>query len=660
MDSIAEELNLYRTVVSMTGDVLYKYDILNDTMELFFGRADMSRYGSVVRGYTKMLSEQAASRQNEGVEAEEFIGNLSGDDKGFFECEAKLNNYLGIIKWYKVMGKTLYDDNNMPQYIVGRMTDIDSVKNEARQSGYQENLYDRLTGLLNKSGIKAKLKEKCAELNGAEGAFLHFSIDRFTDICAEQDKSFGENIIINMAQLLKSVFPYDAHIGRYKKSEFCVIFYGNDADKRFMSRLEELRNQISQMNFNGIEENGISISGGVYIGPFKPGEEYEIREKTGIALSYSRHHGNGSTITYSNELDEMYQGFNEHMSNDEEINNVKFDHQLVENALEILSERGEVEEAINLIFRNIGIKYNLDRIVLQELDSSDRSVKNTYNWVNKNNQYLKGIIAREKQPDYDMLYQLFEEEDIVIVSDTHNCEALRDYNMSSDLKSFVRCKFGNYNTRGCISFECYMRKHEWSDSEIKTFKLITKLVSTCLLTVRSYEEMLRINESYETHDALTGYHKYDVFLKEAQEYIEKHSNEGSTYAVMCTGMKDFMQVNARYGYDVGDKILKGYADTIRSGEGRFIIGARMNADNFVVLVHMFDSRGNQVSLASVGDMSERFIKEYSVLCPEINLETRAGLAIVRNGNVPLQEYVDRAFRLRTMAKEQGQLIMMEQ
>lgn len=80
-------------------------------------------------------------------------------------------------------------------------------------------------------------------------------------------------------------------------------------------------------------------------------------------------------------------------------------------------------------------------------------------------------------------------------------------------------------------------------------------------------------------DSLTGYRNEQKFMIDAEEAIRKNSEEN--YAILYADIKNFKYVNEIFGYDVGDKLLKYWADginkTIRDGE----VFARFNVDNLV-------------------------------------------------------------------------------
>ncbi len=641
MDKIKEELDIYKTVASMTGDIVYRYDIAEDSMELIFGRADMSKYGSTINNYVQMLYRQRSTGLGQGISVDDLIQGLKSPERGYFECKACISNSMGTVKWYNIIGRTTYDDYNEPKYIVGKMTEFDEIRSLRYENG-DTGSYDRLTGFFDERGIKKKLIEKCNELSGEEAAFIKLKVE---ELQADEDKEGSDNIVVSAAQCIKRAFQYDAYMGRSEQNEFYIIYCGKDNNDNLIARLDDLKNAI----ISSVKQAGIDVivNCGVYEGNFNSGQGHNIREKAHLAFIKAKYNYPGSIVKYSGELEKEFN------TSHRNLENVEFDHKLVESALDIMSGSGDIDEAISLIFSEICKKYDLDRIVVHELDSRTETVRTTYNWISKARPYLESIILKERPIDRDVLEHICDKNDIIIAPDVLTMEQDEYYEkiQATGIKAFVHCVFtGYHHIIGCIGFECYTGRREWRATEIKTFKLISKILSTFLINMREYEELLFINESYETHDALTGLYKREAFKKEADKYIRYA--KGEELAVIYTGMKEFILINSRFGYDIGDKVLKGYANAIADDE-RFVMGCRVNADNIVALVKVFDARGNRISSSEINRINNAFLEEYEHICPGMDINIVAGISIINEKNQSLDYYIDRAFEARGRAINSG-------
>ncbi len=635
LNNLQEELEVYKTVAAMSGDILYKYDIAKDTISFYSGMGNAARYGTVINNYSQVLHRHGDNSNESGPR--NFIHLLKHPDNGYFECETRLPGIAQIPKWFGIIGKPVYDDNNEPVYVVGKMTDIDFKKNIYSPTTGDYDFTDPLTGLLNKSGVKNKLAAICSKINGEEACFLNLIIN---GLKSDEDT-------VNVAQCLKRVFPFDVEIGRNKQNQFYIAYFGANMGEAFLSKLDSLIEKI-----HAVTVEDIRISGGVYVGPFVSGEEYEIRERAHMAMMASRLNNTEEINTYSADIAKITSA-GKALVADEEFSDAEFDNNLVERTLDIMYHSGNVEEAITHIFTSVGKKYNIDRIIVTEGDNVEKDVNILYTWESDSVKYLEGMDMHKIIPDYDYYNRLFKRHDLIVCEDIETTEMPSDLKarmMTVGLKSIIHCAYtDNHKKYGSVGFENYGTKHKWTDKEIRTVKLITRLITVCLLNARSYEEMLIDKEAFETRDSLTGLYKYETFLAEAKNYVNK--NKGQRLAIMYTGMKNFLAVNSRFGYDAGDNLLTAFAN-LMTNEQRFIMGSRINADNYVFLVKAFDTRGNLVSASTVNRLSEALFNQVGTDYSGVDISVTAGISLL-DDDEPMKNHVKSAFEARGRAYNEG-------
>lgn len=632
---LEDELQVYKTVIAMSGDIIYRYDIENDTITLYSGNTNMARYGTVIKNYSQMLHRQEEVSGQSGVR--NFIHNLKHSDRGYFECEACLPGMSQNPKWYSIIGRTEYDDNNAPYAVLGKMTDIDIKRNILSSGRDGIDFTDKLTGILDKRGTKNRLASLCSKMNGEEGCFLTLLINGL-----EKDED-----IVNVAQYIKRLFPFDTDYGRNKQNQFYIIYTGHDVNRAFLSKLEQIIPEIKK-----IVVSEVCISGGLYKGPFAVGEDYEIREKAHMAMMTAKLNNLEKINVYTNSMGQKEET-NAMLSAEDEFADVEFDHALLERTLDIMYHSGNVDEAIEHIFRTVGKKFNIDRVVVCEADRNDGVVKSPYTWINDDVPYLKGMNLDGIIPDYDCFCEMVNHNDLIVSSDVEELNVaghIKARMKTVGLKSIIHCTYSdNHYKIGSVGFENYGTRHKWTDKEIRTIKFITRLITVCLLNARSYEEMLLTKESYDTRDALTGLYKYESFIAEVNNYVKQH--RGQLLAVMYTGMKNFLAVNSRFGYDAGDALLTKYAN-LMCQDDRFIMGCRVNADNYVFLVKAFDVRGNRVSSSTINRINEELFNRLEQDYNGVDISITAGISIM-DDDEPVREHIKHAFEARGRAYNEG-------
>lgn len=645
MERYKDELDLYRAVAAMSGDVLFRYDISQDVMELFYGRMEMSKYGSTIHHYLQLLKKTNMLGMTEESAAEKFILALETGEPSSFECEIQLSNRIGSYRWYYVIGKTEYGDDNCPKYLIGKMRDIDEQKYQTN-SITRDLQIDGLTSILTRDFLKKKLSEKCQECDGKAGAGAVISIDEFHNLTGE-DQRLQNQLVAQVVQCIEACFHENVVLGRIQEDEFAVIYFGKDINSEFLPRLENLVECVSEVELEGHPEVKVTLSVGAYCGVYRRTKEHQLFEKVMSALNTAKYQGKEKIVVYSDEMDTRLKVQSRYLKSNDEVSNIKFDHKLVESSLEIMSDTGNIEEAIKHIFDEIGKRYNLDRIVVREMNAKERKMSISYNWINPKTPSIAGRIATEQLVVYDILEKTYQDDGVVIVEDIDKVDFdpdVADKVRALGMKSFVHCIFsGNAELCGCIGFESYTARRRWKTTEIKTFKLVTKLISSFLLNMRSYEEMLLMNKSYETHDALTGLAKFEVFVKEAESYVK--TNPTVKCGILYTEIDNFTKINDLYGYDVGDRVLKIYAGILKSKENRFLVGCRMKADHFIVLILEFDTRGNKATATFVDRLNEEFQQGIKELCKEVELSLKGAVISVADSDTLLKQYMERAIEI---------------
>ncbi len=640
MDRLNDEINVYKTIAAINGRTPFRYNVTADYMEFYFANDDMAGYGSTMNNYVMMLKGQSNMAGHNRIKVDDLIDCLTKDDCASPECEARLSFHGEEPRWYRV--KAVRQKCNDVTYLTGEFTDINSQKSG---DGFSESAdeWDPPTGLLSKSALKRRFAEKCIQQNGGEGAFLDILVDGFR----ARPKEVNERIIINMGLCLRRIFDINAYVGRGNNNEFFVVCYGKNSRDSIAGVLDALRNEVSKMQGEEFNSSPVTLSCGIYMGPFNAYDDYDIREKAHMALLTAKRKGGGATVWYTEDSHEEYVGA-------DSIDAV-FVQELLENALEKMSTGSRIEDVVYECFSTVGTKFGLDRIFVHELNEKTKEVYNSYNWYTPLYPYVEGIVQRNRLMEYDVLSDIYANQKIIAVSDAENYsgnEELMSQIRAKGLKSFVRCIFdGGHGIKGCVGYECYVGRHEWSEGELRVFKTVSQLISSFLLNVREYDNLITETVSNDRYDYVTGLIKYDYFLEDAKKLI-KDGTDGQ-YAIVYLGFMDFMSVNARYGYDAGNMLLKGLAELLGQSADRVILASRINADNYVALVNTYDSRGSAISPEMVTSLGDIFDGRYGRECPGVDISFNAGIAIITDIELPVDDYIKKAYAAKGFARNMG-------
>lgn len=641
MNNTNEELDLYREVYAMTGDVVYKYSIADDAMVIYKSSDFNSRYGTVINNYVEMLRKQSCT-DDEKKRLDAYINAISSGTTGFFEMELKLKFNGSEGNWYRTIGKTIYDDNNTPVYVIGKLILLGtSSEGESGGTALRENI-DSLTGILKASEFKKQFAAKCEEFNGVPGGFIIITVREADNGFTEGIDEIKDNAYIDVVQRLKRLFYYNSIIGRIKADEFVVAYYGRAVSTEFLNKVDDFKEDLKEMEIRGVKDGVITVSGGVYCGNFERDRMFAILNKASMAMAFAKYSGGNTIQIYTEDMEEVFHTYN---SESRRIKNaiMKIEHKLIKNTLEVLTDKDDVDETIRELFDIVGKEYNLDKVVMYEFDIAGQKIENTYFWGKPGKE---PPVLKKTSIDYRTIDWFNLKTEMAVVSDASQIKEADPLSviMTEGMKSFVVAGFQVGTVNGCISFENHTVKHKWLESELKIFEIVRRLVSTCLINIRLYREMLSNSRSSNNFDALTGLYKQNVFLEEANKYIALHENE--QLGIVSVKLDGFLRINEYYGFDAGDDILRKYTQVLKNNKGRFIMGCRINADNVVALVRLFDDRGRILSEATVDMLYQKFMQECRNKYPVVELRIKSGLAKIVNDGCDISAYIAFADKIK--------------
>ena len=632
-----KELALYREISSMTGEVLYSYSIREDIMVMYKGDSAQKGASTTINNYVDMLKMQNYSdeyRENMNL----YIEALSSGNQSFFsyEIKTKMDGYQE--NSYKVVGKTVYDDNNEAVSIIGKMYPIEEYDNDLIGK------HGRSTGVLKVKEFREQLAQKYDEHNGRVGGFLLLSL---TDVHRPTGDGFEaelKKLYVNIAQCLARLFSYNAIIGRLRKDEFSVVYFGRDISGEFLPKIEELKNELDELVGPGLMDAGLRICGGVTCENFDNDGKYMAFVNAGKAMDFAKYTGKNSLWLYTEDLGEAYHSYR---SEDRRIKTaqMKLEHKLIQNTFKVLSETQDVKKTILEMFDIAGKAFDIDRISMYENGADQAAEPVIYTWEKE--EQCQCYANRLMAINPDLIKWINNSVKMAVVPDATKVEGDDPlYGALTDkIKAFVITGYKVGNVSGCISFECHDKKRRWTSEELNIFELITRTISTSLITVKLYHELLNAQEEGLKYDALTELYKYNIFLEEANEYIATHSDE--KLAIVSLTLDGFVRVNQFYGFEAGDEVLKGYASVLKNDKQRFIMGCRLNADNLVGLMRLFDNRGSMISEATASVMYAEFLREMSSRYPAVQMSVKAGMSRVDSNGMGITEYIEAADKIKT-------------
>lgn len=162
------------------------------------------------------------------------------------------------------------------------------------------------------------------------------------------------------------------------------------------------------------------------------------------------------------------------------------------------------------------------------------------------------------------------------------------------------------------------------------------------------EELLR---NLSTHDSLTGLGN-KILLKEEFE-IEKAKCKRfkNKLAIFFLDLYDFKLINDYYGHEVGDKVLKAFAEKLRSVLRDYDLIARIGGDEFVILINDINKPNNIPFIANkiINSFEEPIILDDK----KFNISLNIGISIFPDDSEELEDLIKKADFAMYYAKTLG-------
>jgi two-component system cell cycle response regulator len=131
------------------------------------------------------------------------------------------------------------------------------------------------------------------------------------------------------------------------------------------------------------------------------------------------------------------------------------------------------------------------------------------------------------------------------------------------------------------------RRGAFGDAVRPTLEVLASHVAVSLSNAR----MLKRLEEMATTDGMTGLYNKRALTEIARQKLGSATRFGKPLSVLVCDIDHFKKVNDTYGHDVGDVVIKGFADVLRRVKRTTDAVARFGGEEFVLVCEETDERG---------------------------------------------------------------------
>ena len=617
-DALELEREKTEIISSLFDDWIYEYNIKEKKIRTIRGTG--SKYNLSEDSLSAPETLSVADLHPDDKESFEQFCHLAinSTEPGYAETRIKINEEY---RWVALTTKLLLDQQGEPYSVIGRFSDINEKKLEELELK-EKAMRDALTGLYNRSAFKEKAEELVDEVvQSGEGnpVMLIIDIDHFKQINDRFGHLFGDTVILNLTDILNTMFGDNGIIGRFGGDEFIVFL------RRFDRKELELKIALVREKFSSKAETGGDADTRCSIGISIFGQDgiavEDLIRNADNALYYVKENGRDN---YAFCDDSMKLRFSDEyrMKHAERPipNNARVAEEITEYALELLEGTTELKTAVNLLLSKMGRRFNLACVSIREYDRERPSI--SYLWKDEEKFHISRpqnvYLSKE---EWKWLNEKYRENQIVEFADVEELPResaqYRVYHANEIVSLLQSPLISEGKTFGYISYVDTARR-DWTEEEKHPLIMLSRLIGNYLAREKAYQRIRQKIELMKSFDEVTGLLKFDKFKEVAQAVLEQ-GNKNVQYGLVSVDFSHFKYFNEIYGFRSGDEVLKDFAESVAKHNPRAVAACRDYADNFLVMVMVqspaaFRHNIETYNQAFVANQNQKFADSKLELC----------------------------------------------
>lgn len=514
---------------------------------------------------------------------------------------------------------------------------------------------DVTTGLWNRQAVRAKIEQFLLEDFGTgQHAMLILDIDNFRSLNESMGRVFGDTVIQMIADGILSCIQEEDVAGRVGGDEF-LIFLKNRTKEEIVETAMCLT-QLFYEIYTG-DESDVSVTGSTGISLYpKDGKRFEeLFRKADEAMYVMKSRGKNWYHFYTDsDEEEFHPSTRKGRYRFEAVNRFPdiddYNRELVRFAFDALAYTKIMSGGMNIVLDRIGRQYGLDRIRIMRVDYENRAFEGLYMWQDR-------IVVLPSEPEIyghfasaEDLRRSFGDTGIIQLERVEQAELFPDVYegcVEMGITACICC--GIYNAAdemlAYVGFELRSGTRKWTKEERDTFCFVTKLITHFLLVNQNSRQSSRQIERLSNFDKVTGLYLYNNFKAEASRIISA-AGPGKL-AIINSDIRNFKYINDTYGLEVGDRILRAFAEKAIINNRFCMAGCRVYADNFMALVRV---SSEEMLAEHIVQTNAEFEQEQRMKYPSSDFTIYTGAYIIQD-QTDLVKILDGAGLAKKSVKE---------
>ena len=648
---INEKFHKYEKMLSKSNISVYEYYPATDTAV----KLDASL--NIVRKISPYMNEINSERWLDLQEQSRYVQFLRGMSNGNIEIQYADDD--GNMTLKSIRKLYMVDETTGEEYLLITKKDVTKQKNTERK--YREQAQrDSMTKLYNRVSGREIVESYLDRKNPYESCgMLVMDVDYFKGVNDSYGHLFGDKVLIKISQLLMDHFDKKAVVSRVGGDEFVVFFYDID-NNQLVSRIGGFFDDIKTLTFAENDYIPTCSIGVCFVPKNASNCSYDqIFQNADWALYQAKKRGRNRYVFCDNmhRYNEEIMEAGQKEAAKQQLDARYFQNDILATAFEVFEKHRYFDDAIKQLLQIIGIRFQLDRISVVDIDIRNNIASCSYQWR------ANGVKAALEKPqcykreDFQKFFSKYNAFNALVINDENVNEysvegqRLVMQNNTRTVLHIARYDEGRY--AGTVAFVTCNKNRFWSLDKMHELSEVVKLFSVYR------RKSLGVNKYdcgcgwYNDYDDLTGLISFARFKEDVEHIIVSGTRQNSV--MVYSDIENFSEYNRKYGFEQGDRLLKEFAQyiigTMQKVENTYF--ARIVSDQFVLFMP-YDISVNDIEY-KVQRINDSFTRTYMGDDDGIKINIRTGIYKVTGACSGVSAAIDAANSARKHIKPSDEL-----
>lgn len=498
-------LERYQIIINQTNDVIFEWDIPNDTLVVTSNWE--KKFGKRKFGNGASLNEVLDNEHFPTFAPEDMhlvYENIQRIKAGnpYLETELRIRHENGNYIWCRIRMTQQFDQDGKAVKVIGVLIDIDR---EMKQSQYlkKQAEQDALTGMYNKMTTHSLIRDYIQREN-IPSALMIVDIDNFKLVNDSLGHLYGDAVLSNLARSMSNSFRDTDILGRIGGDEFLVFLKGVNTVESAQVNAEKILRLFEELRVSGKKHQDISCSIGIAMFPADGRDFATLYQRADYALYQAKDAGKNRYAFFDEGTMQRFLAYQKNPSSsvtakiDSNEENRVLNGEIVEYVFRILYNAKDIKKAVSTILEIVGNYFSVSRAYIFENTDDGRYCDNTFEWCGEG---IEPQIQNLQKVSYEddlggCYYDNFDENNLFYCPDIRTLpQEQQNVLVPQGILSMLQCAItDNGEFRGYVGFDECKEHRYWTQDQIDMLSFISEIISTFLLKRRAREQYRQENE----------------------------------------------------------------------------------------------------------------------------------------------------------------------